>query len=35
MPQLKESITLQPRVLRWARERVGLDREQLAANLKL
>ena len=35
MPKLDESITLQPRVLRWARERAGLDREQLAANLKV
>ena len=35
MPKLDESITLQPSVLRWARERAGLDREQLAANLKL
>ena len=35
MPKLDESITLQPGVLRWARERVGLDREQLAVNLKL
>ena len=35
MPKLYESITLQPRVLRWARERAGLEREQLAANLKL
>ena len=35
MPKLYESITLQPRVLRWARERAGLEREQLAADLKL
>ena len=35
MPKLDESITLQPKVLRWARERAGLEREQLAANLKL
>ena len=35
MPKLDESITLQPGVLRWARERAGLDRDQLAANLKL
>ena len=35
MPKLDESITLQPRVLRWARERAGLDREQLAAYLKV
>ena len=35
MPKLDESITLQPRVLRWARERAGLDREQLAVNLKV
>ena len=35
MPKLDESITLQPGVLRWARERAGLDREQLAANLKV
>ena len=35
MPKVDESITLQPRVLRWARERAGLEREQLAANLKL
>ena len=35
MPELHESITLQPAVLRWARERAGLEREQLAANLKL
>ena len=35
MPKLYESITLQPKVLRWARERAGLEREQLAANLKL
>ncbi len=35
MPMLDKSITLQPRVLRWARERAGLDREQLAANLKV
>ena len=35
MPKLDESITLQPEVLRWARERAGLDRDQLAANLKL
>ena len=35
MPKLDERITLQPRVLRWARERAGLDREQLAANLKV
>ena len=35
MPKLDESITLQPRVLRWARERAGLDHDQLAANLKL
>ena len=32
---LDEHITLRPTVLRWARERAGLDREQLAANLKL
>ena len=35
MPKVDESITLQPRVLRWARERAGFDREQLAANLKI
>ena len=35
MPKLDESITLQPGVLRWARERAGLNREQLAANLKV
>ena len=35
MPKLDESITLKPRVLRWARERAGLEREQLAANLKV
>ena len=35
MPEPHESITLQPAVLRWARERAGLEREQLAANLKL
>ena len=35
MPKLDESITLQPGVLRWARERAGLDRDRLAANLKL
>ena len=35
MPKLDQSIMLQPRVLRWARERAGLDREQLAANLKV
>ena len=35
MPKLDESITFQPKVLRWARERAGLEREQLAANLKL
>lgn len=35
MPNLDKSITLQPRVLRWARERAGLDHEQLAANLKV
>ena len=35
MPKLDESITLQPKVLRWARERAGLEREQLAANFKL
>ena len=35
MPKLDESITLQPGVLRWVRERAGLNREQLAANLKV
>ena len=35
MPKLDESIILQPGVLRWARERAGLDRDQLAASLKL
>ena len=35
MPKVDESITLQPSVLRWARERSGFDREQLAANLKV
>ena len=35
MPKLDESITLQPGVLRWARERAGLNREQLAANIKV
>ena len=35
MPTLDESITLQPAVLRWARERAGLNRDQLAAKLKL
>ena len=35
MSRLDERITLQPTVLKWARERAGLDREQLAANLKL
>ena len=35
MPKLNESITLQPGVLRWARERAGLDRDQLATRLKL
>ena len=35
MPKVDESIKLQPAVLRWARERAGLDREQLASKLKL
>ena len=35
MPKLDERITLQPAVLKWARERAGLNRDQLAANLKL
>ena len=35
MPKPEESITLQPAVLRWARERAGFGREQLAAKLRL
>ena len=35
MPKRDASITLQPPVLRWARERAGLNRDELAANLKL
>lgn len=35
MPKAKEKITIQPGVLRWARERAGLGREQLAAKLRL
>ena len=35
MPRVEESITLQPGVLRWARERAGLDRGALAAKLRL
>ena len=35
MPKLEEKIKLQPGVLRWARERAGLEREQLAVSLKL
>ena len=35
MPKRDESITLQPAVLRWARERTGFNRDQLATDLKL
>ena len=35
MPKAEEKITLQPGVLRWARQRTGLGREQLAAKLRL
>ncbi len=35
MPKLDESITLQPAVLRWARERAGFNHDQLATRLKL
>jgi Zn-dependent peptidase ImmA (M78 family) len=35
MPKQYESITLQPAVLRWARERVGYNHDQLATHLKL
>ena len=35
MSKAEENITLQPGVLRWARERAGLGREQLAAKFRL
>ena len=35
MLRLDEITTLQPSVLRWARDRAGLDRDQLAAKLKV
>ncbi len=34
MPQLRKTLTLQPAVLRWARERAGLEPDELATRLK-